>query len=45
MDVMIYWNYTVNLLIVRQMLVVLRNVPTGDRIQDMQVYSETTNEP
>lgn len=44
-DVMIYWNYTINLLVVRQMLDVFQNVPTGDRIQDMLAYNETTNEP
>lgn len=45
MDVMIYWNYTINLLVVRQMLDVFQNVLTGDRIQDMQACNETTNEP
>lgn len=45
MDVVIYWNYTINLLVVAQMLDVFQNVPIRDRIQDMQAYNETTNEP
>lgn len=45
MDVVIYWNYTINLFIVAQMLDVFQNVLTGDRIQDVQAYNETTNEP
>lgn len=42
---MIYWNYTINLFIVAQMLDVFQNVLIGDRIQDVQAYNETTNEP
>lgn len=45
MDVVIYWNYTINLLVVAQMLDVFQKVPIRDRIQDMQAYNETTNEP
>lgn len=44
MDVVIYWNYTINLLVVAQMLDVFQKVPIRDRIQDMQAYNETTNE-
>lgn len=35
----------INLFLVRQMLDFFQNVPTGNRIQDMQAYNETTNEP
>jgi len=36
---------SINLSVVRQMLDVFQNAPNVDRIQDMQAYKETTNEP